>query len=598
MINYLKILAFLIFTSVSSNNSDILKITTSGSGETKELAVQEALRSALEQSYGTFISTKTNIKNDELIDDEIVSITNGDIHKYEIISEVSLSNSYEVVVQSQISLNQINNFKSQIGEDKISFDGKLFGVKRKLQKINQDAERISLKNLIETLDALYKNSIDFKMKDYTMPQQNDDGKFGITFTVSINYNENYEKFLMHFLKSLKSIAMNSIENKSFTNLNIKTYPIVLGENTFYFRNEDSYVILSDLFYGLVEKYYSFEVLTDTGVKLLSPSRCYSTTIRNYGGDSRKKYRANCNEISQMNFVNSFTTPFIELTRIVKLDISQEEFEFLGKYEKRNYENSMMGSTVVTDPNDKVMYWRRNETSLSGVHLDLYSHRVDIKSKNIFWAGTRYYRYTSRGQFPQKITTYNDLKNNNLSLFIREPFINFIPNYKNEKKIMVIGAKDIVDSEYRKELKASFSDEVSNIQLNYFGGIDGNENYYPKIDGKRINFNNNNIIYNPEFRFVGSGGYFRNKEIFNVNYSKIKSSLSNSKFKKFKKIYDEIKIDMTASLENYNSYMKSDIKNIMRSMDNLFKNEISFTHYFDESTLERVSDFKVVNMLTK
>lgn len=598
MINYLKILAFLIFTSVSSNNSDILKITTSGSGETKELAVQEALRSALEQSYGTFISTKTNIKNDELIDDEIVSITNGDIHKYEIISEVSLSNSYEVVVQSQISLNQINNFKSQIGEDKISFDGKLFGVKRKLQKINQEAERISLKNLIETLDVLYKNSIDFKMKDYTMPQQNDDGKFGITFTVSINYNENYEKFLMHFLKSLKSIAMNSIENKSFTNLNIKTYPIVLGENTFYFRNEDSYVILSDLFYGLVEKYYSFEVLTDTGVKLLSPSRCYSTTFRYYGDDSRKKYRANCNEISQMNFVKSFTTPFIELTRIVKLDISQAELETLGKYEKRYYENSMRGSTVVTDPNDKVMYWRRNETSLSGVHLDLYTHKVDIKSKNIFWAGTKYYEYTSSGQFPQKITTYNDLKNNNLSLFIREPFINFTPNYKNEKKIMVIGAKDIVDSEYRKELKASFSDEVSNIQLNYFGGIDGNEDYYPKIDGKRINFNNNNIIYNPEFRFVGLEYYFRNKEIFNVNYSIIKSSLSNSKFKKFKKIYDEIKIDMVASLENYNSYMKSDIKNIMRSMDNLFKNEITFTHYFDESTLERVSDFKVVNMLTK
>ena len=37
---------------------------------------------------------------------------------------------------------------------------------------------------------------------------------------------------------------------------------------------------------------------------------------------------------------------------------------------------------------------------------------------------------------------------------------------------------------------------------------------------------------------------------------------------------------------------------MRSMNNIFKNEITFTHYFDESTLERVSDFKVVNMLTK
>ena len=86
--------------------------------------------------------------------------------------------------------------------------------------------------------------------------------------------------------------------------------------------------------------------------------------------------------------------------------------------------------------------------------------------------------------------------------------------------------------------------------------------------------------------------------YNYNYSKIKSSLSNSKFKKFKKNYDEIKSDMDASLANYNSKIKSKIKYIMRSMDNLFKNEITFTHYFDESTLERVSDFKVINMLTK
>ncbi len=70
--------------------------------------------------------------------------------------------------------------------------------------------------------------------------------------------------------------------------------------------------------------------------------------------------------------------------------------------------------------------------MSGVHLDLYTYAYEINNTNIFWAGTRYYRYTSRGQFPQKITTYNDLKYNNLSLFIREPFINFTPNYKNEK----------------------------------------------------------------------------------------------------------------------------------------------------------------------
>ena len=597
MKNYLKILAFLIFTSIYSNNSDILKITTSGSGETKELAVQEALRSALEQSYGTFISTKTNIKNDELIDDEIVSITNGDIHKYEIISEVSLSNTYEVVVQSQISLNQINNFKSQIGEDKISFDGKLFGVKRKLQKINQDAERISLKNLIETLDALYKNSIDFEMKDYSNPQLSDDGKFGITFTVSINYNDNYEKFLSHLLKSLKSIAMNSRENKSFTNLNIETYPIVLGDNTFYFRNEDSYVILSDLFYGLVEKYYSFEVLTDTGLKLLSPSRCHTVAPgRYFTDDERKWFKANCNDFDKDDFIKSFKTPFIELVKIVKLDVSQAEFQYLDRYEKRRQEDKIRDrrGNVVIDGNDKVMYWIRSETKLSGVDLDLYTYKYNRRDSDKFWAGTRLYRGSSG---ISKLKSYKDMGDYyKYSLFIREPFLNVTTNYKNEKSIMFIGAKDIIDTYYRKELKVIL-EEVSNIQLNYFGGIDGNENYYPKIDGKKINFNDD-IIYNPEARFKFRNLYSSKLVSYNYNYSKIKSSLSNSKFKKFKKNYDEIKSDMDASLVNYNSNIKSKIKYIMSSMKNTFKNEITFTHYFDESTLEKVSDFKVINMLTK
>ena len=80
------IITILATSIIYTQNRDIIKITTSASGITKEVAIQDALRSALEQSYGSFISSKTNIKNDELINDEIVSITNGDIHKYEIIS--------------------------------------------------------------------------------------------------------------------------------------------------------------------------------------------------------------------------------------------------------------------------------------------------------------------------------------------------------------------------------------------------------------------------------------------------------------------------------------------------------------------------------
>ena len=115
----LLIISLLITTSFFTQNNEVIKITTSASGITSEIAIQEALRSALEQSYGSFISTKTNIKNDELIDDEIVSITNGDIHKYVIISENVLEGRTNITVESEISLNQINTFKKQVNTFRI-----------------------------------------------------------------------------------------------------------------------------------------------------------------------------------------------------------------------------------------------------------------------------------------------------------------------------------------------------------------------------------------------------------------------------------------------------------------------------------------------
>ena len=56
-----------------------ITLTVSADGKTKEEATQNALRSAIEQAYGTFVSAKTTILNDELVKDEIVTVSNGSI---------------------------------------------------------------------------------------------------------------------------------------------------------------------------------------------------------------------------------------------------------------------------------------------------------------------------------------------------------------------------------------------------------------------------------------------------------------------------------------------------------------------------------------
>ena len=80
----LSFIAAILFAAISfAKDGEIKDVTlvTNGSGKTKQEAVNYALRSALEQTFGTFVSTNTSIVNDKLTKDEIVSISTGNIKK-------------------------------------------------------------------------------------------------------------------------------------------------------------------------------------------------------------------------------------------------------------------------------------------------------------------------------------------------------------------------------------------------------------------------------------------------------------------------------------------------------------------------------------
>ena len=57
----------------ADNKDDITLIVTSD-GPTKDAAIKNALRTAIEQAYGVFVSSNTDILNDEIVKDEIATI--------------------------------------------------------------------------------------------------------------------------------------------------------------------------------------------------------------------------------------------------------------------------------------------------------------------------------------------------------------------------------------------------------------------------------------------------------------------------------------------------------------------------------------------
>jgi hypothetical protein len=61
-----------------AQDNKTVTLIVSGQGKTQEEAKLNALRGAIEQAFGAFISSKTEILNDRLIKDEIISLSNDD----------------------------------------------------------------------------------------------------------------------------------------------------------------------------------------------------------------------------------------------------------------------------------------------------------------------------------------------------------------------------------------------------------------------------------------------------------------------------------------------------------------------------------------
>ena len=78
MIKSLTLLFVLIYAisnhALAQDENKLVTLTASNQGESKEAARQNALRTAIEQAFGAFISSKTEIFNDQLVADQMASV--------------------------------------------------------------------------------------------------------------------------------------------------------------------------------------------------------------------------------------------------------------------------------------------------------------------------------------------------------------------------------------------------------------------------------------------------------------------------------------------------------------------------------------------
>ena len=124
-----------------------ITLTVTGEGSSQEEAIKSALRSAIEQSYGAFVSANTTILNDDVVKDEIVTISNGVVKSYKIISAVQSPQSYRTIINATLSMPELVKYAQSHGSE-CEFAGATFGMQMKLDEINRQNEAKAIENVL------------------------------------------------------------------------------------------------------------------------------------------------------------------------------------------------------------------------------------------------------------------------------------------------------------------------------------------------------------------------------------------------------------------------------------------------------------------
>lgn len=227
--------------NVSAQSDDkTVTLVVSGQGKTQDEAKQNALRSAIEQAFGTFISSKTEILNDNLVKDEIVSVANGNIQKFEIISEVQIPNGgYATSLKATVSVTKLTSFVESKGVT-TEFKGSLFAFNVNQQILNEKNEIKAIEDLCNVITKLSDASFEYSIKasDPVAVNASND-KWRIPMYISVSANNNLFSIATYINQTLKGLSLSIDEANNYIKLGKKVYPISFAAN----EKEYNYILL-------------------------------------------------------------------------------------------------------------------------------------------------------------------------------------------------------------------------------------------------------------------------------------------------------------------------------------------------------------------
>ena len=81
---------------------DVVKVQGKGSGATRDEALKDAYRDAIERTVGLYVDAEQMLKNDELVNDQILTQSNAYIEKYDVVKESEANGLFTVRILATV----------------------------------------------------------------------------------------------------------------------------------------------------------------------------------------------------------------------------------------------------------------------------------------------------------------------------------------------------------------------------------------------------------------------------------------------------------------------------------------------------------------
>jgi hypothetical protein len=151
---FISLITALLFSLLLQAQPKEVSLIVTGEGATKEEATNNALRSAVEQAFGVFVSANTEILNDELIKDEIATISSGNVKSFKEISVIDIAGDRKsITLEAVVSIGNLIEY-SKVHGAQAEFAGAVFGANLRLRELRKRNEREVISSQISLLNSV------------------------------------------------------------------------------------------------------------------------------------------------------------------------------------------------------------------------------------------------------------------------------------------------------------------------------------------------------------------------------------------------------------------------------------------------------------